>query len=1420
MQRDARPDGLHIPPSMSQRNHSVSSNRTPSFSGSSLTSPPSVSPDPAYIALSAASQIVNTDRADRGYLESEGSRVEFDTAIVAPGSVALVNGFLDQLLYSFLACSRSTSIAALRPAIQEVLKPRLAKEAIQGADEELEGYMAGGDAEELLAFHGGQSFRGDYDLNLIWRRTRLRCMVYTRLGDMEEEDEETYLEQEEDNANEGRRRLHRDIGSISPAAAIFLTSVLEFIGEHAMLLAGEAAYNRFQTKGPRPDHPRAVVEEVDMEKLAFNGTLGRLWRSWKKRARSSSLLSPQPASLGRQKTSSFSDSASRKTSVSEGDEAGYFDHAQRPSAMSVLENDKEPVPVPSQQAVNLPDEPDFSDFWAETPAADRADANQGRPRSMIEVPKHGSITPTQSPSQLSAQLSQPNLSAPSGTGERPSQRRQRSSSVPIRQPSFGSPVDEAFTTPRERPDPLEREYDRADAEKELPSLTDDSAHVSILAGDDAAVSTMYDGTISKGLESAPGNVSHEPSRGMSTYTESSLDTDEYDLELAPQALKSNGSSEPNETRGNGPANGLLSEPRDSSHSFQGGNLSDESEGAFPKRADSLDQENDTGRSGHVGNLANLAMLQGHQLRTYDESGKAVKRDIPVLYEAPSNKDVIYDPDANIRSSTGPPDEGGLSTPTGADNQNVEPGSKATLKQQGVPPLTPLQELMEAAHDTSDEASSNAPSHGTPRSDAYMPAHRSQGSDSARTDNPSAISTNTSQPPTAASILAELRAQPLSVNTGTERAAVQRVSPVSTPLVNGRTSTSSNREGRPMTASSTTSQISSKIKGIIGRESGDLIRQPMPRRNSSDGGSSLVNGVQRTPRSADKEQDFEDLIKSEETVKYTLTPQNMREMEVCYAKAGIENLVTDVIQTPESPRYQTHARSETQGSLTGSLNGINGLRANPTKVNDFAKGPSSFETTRGPPQAPPKSPGVRSGRVVAPREADATDHNMRDFADFIRSTGPDTVPRHTMRPATSGTAKKERPSSSTSQLGPKKLTKAPSMNSPKQSYSSPPAKPEVAPKRTASKLQAREAAVTNNNATADLADFLRFGPDGMDGPRGAERPGAHIQPTATSNGYVNGRQAVGSGTSVASTQESFAASKMTQSSTNSRTGLLDTLNRGQPYSPDTGRNSGAPSPRSIDPSQGRARKQRRVRDPYAIESDDENDDTLLPPEREEETLSDFLRNYTPPPAAATRPPPIGITGAPKPPKQSVTLKERIQRNIAVIPDYRPLPPKAPKKPSSAKSPPQSNESRRKSQRQNSTNSGSSPLSSGSRPSAHRNVSSGSKAPQLPPINPRAMSPHLVSQNGTKMDSYRITQPTYAKHVDRRPKQQLQAREEHGALSGPPQSGGMGDLADFLRETEPPPPSGPIGGTRPMSPTKEKEESSGFGRMFGRRKKEVK
>lgn len=888
MQRDSRPNGLNLPSPLPQRSRSLSSaDRTPSVSGSSLAASPPVSPEPAYIAASAASQIVSTDRADRGLdmFDGEGKKVQIDTAVVSPGSLSLVNSFLDQLLYSFLAGSHSTSIAALRPAIAEVLKPRLAKEAIAGADEELQGYMTGGDAEELLAFHSGQEFRGDYDLNLVWRKTRLRCMVYTRLGDMEEDDEEMYLEQErEENGNDGRPRLSRDLGSVSPAAAIFLTSILEFLGEHALLVASEAACNRAHTKPPHPENLRAIVEEIDMEKLAFNGTLGRLWRSWKKRVRSSSLLSPRETArdLGRRQASLMSDSTGRKTSISEGDEPGYFGSETLPSATKGFAEKSAPTAV-SADMKDLPEEPDFSSFSEELPIPEVDNTNRERRRSMIEFSEQSNETPERAPSQSSARC----LSTPSGADKRLAQHRQRSSSLPVfRQKSSEFPMDEAFVTPSEVSNPYN---DRGNAERNIPKLMDDVTNVPDLASGGGAASMMYDEPISKSAEVLPEQASKQQFRDVSTKTEFSSTADECDLEVSPRAFDHNQFSTPiakthSQSRDsavleNGSLvvgeRGLIA-PRESLGERVHGNENQTQGEAYPPRGDSLDQPRDDsdGRTlVSVGNFANLATLQGHQLRTYDDSGKAVKRDIPVLYESPSNKDVIYNPEASIRSSTGPPfDEGKVTIPTMADSQIAGP------EKQGMPPLKPLEELVDAAHVNNDAASSNVPSHNVSRSDSFVQGHQSKSSDSLRNGSMLSSSVNPGRETAASGKLIDLRSQPLLVSTGTEKSSVQRVpSFISSPTPPGKTPTGSNRDSRPLTAGSINSH---KIKGLLGRDSADLIRQPVPTRNSSEGSSSLVNGSLRTPRSADKEQDFEDLIRSEETVRYTLTPQTVREMEVC------------------------------------------------------------------------------------------------------------------------------------------------------------------------------------------------------------------------------------------------------------------------------------------------------------------------------------------------------------------------------------------------------------------------------------------------------------------------------------------------------------------------------------------------------------
>lgn len=159
--------------------------------------PLSVSPPAAFIARSAASQIVTNDHdshADTWY-DQHGIEPAGETALVSQEALQLVNSFLDQLLFNFLSVSRATTLAALRPAVSEILKPKLAKDAINNADEELREYLGEGEEDDHVQPQAGEESR-DWDLELVWKRARLRCMVYSSLGDMEEEDEDLYMEQE------------------------------------------------------------------------------------------------------------------------------------------------------------------------------------------------------------------------------------------------------------------------------------------------------------------------------------------------------------------------------------------------------------------------------------------------------------------------------------------------------------------------------------------------------------------------------------------------------------------------------------------------------------------------------------------------------------------------------------------------------------------------------------------------------------------------------------------------------------------------------------------------------------------------------------------------------------------------------------------------------------------------------------------------------------------------------------------------------------------------------------------------------------------------------------------------------------------------------------------------------------------------
>ncbi|CUS10489.1 unnamed protein product [Tuber aestivum] len=383
----------------------------------------SVTPESAYIAASAATGIVTSNH--ESFLQDEGILGPGSpTILVTAPSLKLINQFLDFLLYEFLSSARSTSLRLLRPAVEEVLRCRLANEAISGADQELTSYLGGGNEEDDEYFDEPQETTGTWDLEGTWKKTRLRCMVYSSLGDLEEEDEAVHSGAGlEGSVGAQQYNAHSAMpGIVSPAVAIWLTSVLEFVGEQTLLVAGHAAINRFAQKLPineagEPTNTdtteRPIVEELDTEKVALNPSLSRLWRQWRKRVRGRSSFSiPSLQRHERRASTSSRTSASSLTtgnilrgessatkSTFEGDEAPVVAMDKEPEIgddAAALEANKEALLSPIVEAAPPADgdaegpeshkvEPMSVDELMELEIADKLEKR--RPQSLILLPR-------------------------------------------------------------------------------------------------------------------------------------------------------------------------------------------------------------------------------------------------------------------------------------------------------------------------------------------------------------------------------------------------------------------------------------------------------------------------------------------------------------------------------------------------------------------------------------------------------------------------------------------------------------------------------------------------------------------------------------------------------------------------------------------------------------------------------------------------------------------------------------------------------------------------------------------------------------------------------------------------------------------------------------------------------------------------
>ncbi|QUC20301.1 uncharacterized protein UV8b_04542 [Ustilaginoidea virens] len=1144
------------------RTHSVSSDR-PSTIGFGLVLPPvSVSPEPSFIAASAASQIITNgldSHADAWY-DQNGIEPPTEPAIVSDPALQLVNGFIDQLLLNFLQLSKSTALPALRPAVVEVLKPKLAKDAIGTADDELKEYLGGANEDDYTQPDASNPAR-NWDLELVWKRTRLRCMVYSSLGDMEEEDEDQYMQA--DNLEVGAHEQMSDV--ISPAVAIFLTSVLEYMGELTLTVAGQAAYQRVRSKiekelkdGSRGASDPAdciVVRDADVERVALDRTLGRLWRGWKKRLRTpiTDLAGRQfpkasPSPPTQERTAPGSDAPPLpKPAAGDNNGRGRTPPKQPPVVkdvqaayipLPIRDNDVEEIEVPGLARYS-DDEADYErEHKQRTPE---------RPKSLVLV---SSIIANGLPTPSGSQPHTPSIAS-----------RKRSMSLP-------TPAVPLFHL-------VNRKQSRSAASDTGP---DEEAGKGRGVTGRTKAKMSASGTVRMAQsQSSAAVILNEASDSESAESDYE-DAQEIAYEKA-EIMTSSRISVPGSFQSS-----------DSDNMGRVGSMK-RSSSVHSARIIDVQGPRSPGRSPAHSRPGSLGTLD--RTRSVGLSGLAVAKALARVAAAEDKpKQVTSEPMAQ----------------TAVGTQGV---GTASEKRNSSAPQTPS--ISELDEEQAQRQLSNVPS------------QLDKSPDAAAVPTAGATSTQTRKTKTGPSLTTNAKTQAgiFEQSAGNARAATLPATPPTPEIQQLQNVPDLPRKNPGHAARSSPKADTKGLLSIEPAKAGESVELSPPLQGSSSvrqlhtSASSVSSAASRlkplrtsedgSSRSESVARNFEELIQSNQTITYTLTPENMRDID---AKSFIEGPVV-TRRKSEDPKSSPLAAQSSAGRL-------------PSPHSPTAPGPESSASDK--PYAPvpqsPVGPGVSigrgSGQLAKNARTPAT--STSDIAIFIKSTGPADDDRSRAVPRLSSPA-----SPVNSQSDPRRASTTGSFSR--------------------SRYQPRGAAVDSSVDNSDLIDFIRQGPPIAASSHRIPRHVAPFRNTMDSDQLSGaGGKAVDATlpdmrSSLASTNVTESSRPSIQSSVNSKSALLRS------------RTSSAVPSHLFDGDDMAMpkRKTRRVRDPYAIDLSDEEDadgdeacalGTPKSPARKEESLAEFLRNCEPPLEPAS---PHPLSGLPRKKSSAPSLVSRLTRS---------------------------------------------------------------------------------------------------------------------------------------------------------------------------------
>lgn len=1309
------------------RSPSISSYSSTGWTSGIPANPSNVHPAPAYVAAFGASQVVSDrkrrfsdDEDDRGTAMSSREDMHF-----SQNALALVNAFLDQLLYSFLGDAMSTSLIALRPAVRDVLRSRLATEAIASAEEELQELLAGGDEEEeeMNQRQTVAERSRKWDTELVWKRTRLRVMVYIRLGEMEDDDEERYVREDELFHGSDRRFSHSS-GLVSWAAAIFLTSVLEYVAEQVLQVAGQAADSRArrQSKNPRVSMSASgmvtpvdgvTVEDHDMEKVALNSTLGRLWRTWRKSLRSNSsnlhhapltpttaasnnfsrrfsrdpfgaAMSPRRSSFGtagpesvvsaldesrRPSTSTNNDRASPNGADEEVPDAQYPEHvlaANIPLPIGDAKRDVDEIEVPG--LAGDPDHPETDRELnaMETEPKRRNSHAASTPFSLIGSLIGGTVQVAGRPRRESSDTT---------IQEKPILTRQRSASVPMRaRPTLREQEQHETTQDPEAAD--------VTAETETDEKPEQKANASEMADHKRDASPDVKPVLDKLANNAPPDedVEKKEARGLLGAAAAGSAA----AAAAALSLVYGSKFDKKEARKSSPAKDTDIEERDKQKHLidmkrfsvpsmgnrdavqtakeepQTATQEPEAQPTVPEtvlrpatansdESFSLDDKKEEGivrqpiaKPRHLSGDFGPAQGEGEDEREEPPVDIGVARTSDTAVSTPRTEEPPVEYYQARDSFTNPAPRRPSRLILGANEPDVpsllkQEGPKIEDEDTGVPEVTPESFLSKRSLSLTV----------SPKQQLDKSKSQSQ--------PPPSQTRNLRDMPKRASVPSALVLSPSSGSRGQVSPAFDKTpSPWRQSFSVGEKSSQwmySPKKSISVSEPSPTVQEHPVIQKIMKRQESKT--------KEEEGSKALTSASIKGP------EDFEMFVQGDDTVKYTLTPENVRGDPVscacisfaskCMTTDAVGQSQTDAVPYPKQTRSVERTPSSPPPQQSPPLDARTGrsqtakqaTSAAPTRLEPEEEDEEEAlsrdrerqrEKRRSISRPPVRNTSVHRKSGLMAREPQVMTESTMDFADFIRSTGPnkeqEILPILNNRSTTSLNSLRQAHINGSRSSSPGAASARSLNRTALQNDNVPPVPP--MPNNGKNNMQPRGPTSTGDG-TSELIDFIRTGPNGSSqaGQPRQHRISRSVAPFRTTmdsdqldewGERLAAQPDLKLNTNVPSAPSVKSASSMKSSvrtSAHSRAPLLNNSNAGETVHP---AHSGVPQrlsslpasaslPKNLQPTTSEpAVKRYRNKDPYAIDFDDEDDDllTALPKNRrEDESLIDFLRHSEPP-----------------------------------------------------------------------------------------------------------------------------------------------------------------------------------------------------------------